>query len=274
MNHFSKKLIELMIFICVFFCPVGVGMDDDFALYSRKKDKDESVNYYRDNKSLDSTEHGNAGDNDGIIQRRELLTRLNKLKEEGGLYVNKCVCNPDSLTISKEPSGEQWVNRFPTSAVLSDLLPAFSTSVQNFINSIENAGGHVRISATYRPVERAYLMHYSWRIAREGLNPSEVPDKEGVNIDWTHKGNHTAAVTAARDMVSGYHTVYKPVLTSRHTQKRAIDMTITDIMGKVLKNADGTEVLVRSQSQLHSVGATYGVYKLASDPPHWSDDGH
>ena len=261
------------IYLCVF-CPAGVGMNDDFALYSRRKDKDESVNYYQDNQSLDSTEHGNAGNNDGIIQRRELLTRLNKLKEEGGLYVNKCICNPGSLTISKEPSGAQWVNRFPTSAVLSDLLPAFSTSVQNFINSIKNAGGHVRISATYRPVERAYLMHYSWRIAREGLNPSEVPDKEGVNIDWTHKGNHTAAVTAARNMVSGYHTVYKPVLTSRHTQKRAIDMTITDIMGKVLKNADGTEVLVRSQSQLHSVGASYGVYKLVSDPPHWSDDGH
>jgi hypothetical protein len=78
------------------------------------------------------------------------------------------------------------VNRFPTSAVLSDLLPAFSAAVQNFINSIENAGGHVRISATYRPIARAYLMHYSWRIAREGLSPSEVPDKEGVNIDWTH----------------------------------------------------------------------------------------
>jgi hypothetical protein len=75
-------------------------------------------------------------------------------------------------------------------------------------------------------------------------------------------------------MVSGYHTVFKPVLSSRHTQKRAIDMTITDVMGKVLKNADGSEVLVRSQPQLHSVGATFGVHKLVTDPPHWSDDGH
>jgi hypothetical protein len=107
------------------FCPAGVGRNNDFVLYSRQKDKDEGVNYYQANHSLDSTEHGNAGNNDGIIQRRELLTRLNKLKEEGELYINKCICNPDSLAISKEPSGRQWVNRFPTSAVLSDLLPAF-----------------------------------------------------------------------------------------------------------------------------------------------------
>jgi hypothetical protein len=51
-------------------------------------------------------------------------------------------------------------------------------------------------------------------------------------------------------------------------------MTITDVMGKVLKNADGSEVLVRSQPQLHSVGATFGVHKLVTDLPHWSDDGH
>lgn len=51
-------------------------------------------------------------------------------------------------------------------------------------------------------------------------------------------------------------------------------MTITGITGKLLKNANGTEVYIQSQSSLHAVGATYGVYKLLSDPPHWSDDGH
>ncbi|MDB5964086.1 MAG: hypothetical protein JWQ72_586 [Polaromonas sp.] len=25
---------------------------------------------------------------------------------------------------------------------------------------------------------------------------------------------------------------------------------------------------------LHGVGASYGVFKLVSDPPHWSDNGH
>src|SRR5471030_353984 len=256
------------------FCPTGVGRNNDFALYSRQKDKDEGVNYYSANSSLDSNKHGNNGNNDGIIQRGELLTRLNKLRDEGQKHINKCLCNPNSVDISKEPSGGAWVNRFPTSASLEDLLPAFSSSVRNFIQSIKNAGGNVRVSATYRPVERAYLMHYSWRIAREGMVPEDVPAKQGVNIDWTHKGNHASAVAAAQDMVSGYQIVYKPVLTSRHTQKRAIDMTITNIIGKLLKDASGNEVLIQSPSSLHSVGVTYGVYKLLSDPPHWSDDGH
>ncbi|MEJ5074337.1 hypothetical protein WH357_18675 [Enterobacter ludwigii] len=256
------------------FCPAGVGRDDGFALYSRQKDKDEDVNYYQANSSLDSNQHGNLGNNDGVIQRGELLSRLNKLRDEGRKYVNKCLCYPDAISVSKEPSGSQWVRRFETSSNISDLSPEFSTAVNNFTRSIIDAGGHVRVSATYRPVERAYLMHYAWKIAREGMRPSSVPAKDGVNIDWTHKGNDNAAFAAAQDMVNGYHIVYGPVLSSRHTQRRAIDMTITGVIGKYLKNASGNNVLVSSQSKLHEVGASFGVHKLLSDPPHWSDDGH
>ncbi|HAT1618042.1 TPA: hypothetical protein I8Y09_004803 [Raoultella ornithinolytica] len=188
--------------------------------------------------------------------------------------MNRCLCNPDAISVSKEPSGSQWVRRFETSSNVSDLSPEFSTAVNNFIRTIVDAGGHVRVSATYRPVERAYLMHYAWKIAREGMRPSSVPAKDGVNIDWTHKGNDNAAFAAAQDMVNGYHIVYGPVLSSRHTQRRAIDMTITGVIGKHLKNASGNNVLVSSQSKLHEVGASFGVHKLLSDPPHWSDDGH
>ncbi|VTM10860.1 Uncharacterised protein [Raoultella terrigena] len=58
------------------FCPIGVGQNDDFALYSRQRDESEHVNYYQANSSLDSTECGNNGNNDGVIQRSELLSRL------------------------------------------------------------------------------------------------------------------------------------------------------------------------------------------------------
>jgi hypothetical protein len=72
-----------MIFICTFFALLVLEGIMTLFYIADKKDKDEGVNYYQANHSLDSTEHGNAGNNDGIIQRRELLTRLNKLKEEG-----------------------------------------------------------------------------------------------------------------------------------------------------------------------------------------------
>jgi hypothetical protein len=47
-----------------------------------------------------------------------------------------------------------------------------------------------------------------------------------------------------------------------------------------IKNAKGDEVTITTtprtgndNKELHAVGATYGVHKLVSDPPHWSHDG-
>lgn len=257
------------------FSPIGVGKDDNYALYSKQRDIDEGVTYYRDNSSLDSSKNGNSGNDDGVIQRKELLSRLTKLREEGTNKINECRCKLDNqpLQITKEPSGTNWINRFPTSSEISDLTPGFEASVTRFISAIKNAGGAVRVSATHRPSERAYLMHYSWRISREGLSPEQVPEKEGVNIDWTHRGNIDAATTAARNMVNAYRIVFRPALTSRHIQRRAIDMTITNIVGKSIAKADGSMVIVNRLSDLNPVGSSYGVIKLISDPPHWSDDG-
>jgi uncharacterized Zn-binding protein involved in type VI secretion len=38
--------------------------------------------------------------------------------------------------------------------------------------------------------------------------------------------------------------------------------------------ASDKDVTIKKMSDLHAVGASYGVHKLVSDPPHWSDDGH
>ena len=79
-----------------------------------------------------------------------------------------------------EPSGPQWVNRFPTSKSTADLEQPFRAGVERFIAALTAAGANVAIEATRRPPERAYLMHFSFRIAREGLNPADVPSKPGV----------------------------------------------------------------------------------------------
>jgi hypothetical protein len=79
---------------------------------------------------------------------------------------------------------------------------------------------------------------------------------------------------AARKMASGYDIVYPPELTTRHTERSAIDMTISGVKNKKIKNASDIDVLIKKDSDLHAVGATYGVNKLVSDPPHWSDNGH
>jgi len=174
---------------------------------------------------------------------------------------------------ARERSGAQWVPRFPGSASLADLESAFRANATNFIDALKQAGASVHIAATYRPRKRAYLMHYSSKIARGEIRPEDVPSMEGVNIEWVHDSDE-ASKQAARDMVSGFGIVFPPALISRHTERAAVDMTITGIVGRTIKNASGQDVTIHQMNELFPVGASYGVHKLVSDPPHWSDDGH
>ena len=183
------------------------------------------------------------------------------------------------------PSGASWTTQFPTSTSTTDLDPSFRPNAENFISALTAAGASVDISTTERPKERAYLMHYAWKIAKEGMDPSAVPAMAGVNIDWVHKkadGTPDLAKSkaAAQAMVDAYQIVYAPVLSSRHTERLAVDMTISWTGPLKIKNATGTEVNITStprtgtNADLIQVGKTYGVIKLESDPPHWSSDGH
>lgn len=171
-----------------------------------------------------------------------------------------------------ELSGASWVSRFPTSTSVEDLDPAFRSAVTQFIDAINAAGGRVRVSATYRPAERAYLMHFAWDVANGLCSPSAVPAMVGVDIQWDH-GDDAASKKAAQEMVRAYQIVFRPSLTSNHSGRTAIDMTISDVVKKIVKNKSGDDVEIKKLSDLNAVGASFGVYKLVSDPPHWSADG-
>ena len=58
------------------------------------------------------------------------------------------------------------------------------------------------------------------------IPPGEATPMAGVAIDWTHGGNTAAAREAAAKMVSTYAIRFPAALVSRHTQRRAVDMTI------------------------------------------------
>ena len=186
----------------------------------------------------------------------------------------------------KELSGPQWVARFPGSRNTADLLPAFQLAVNRSIAALRTAGANVIISATYRPPERAFLMHYSFRIAREGFDPNNVPQQAGIEICWIHRDNDGNpnlgdSVAAAEQMVQAYNIAHRPALASRHTQRRAIDMTITWAGDLAITDGNGNLVNITSlprnganNADLHAVGGSYGVIKLVGDAPHWSDDGH
>ena len=182
-------------------------------------------------------------------------------------------------------SGPAWVSQFPNSTDVDDLTPAFGDGVKKFIAAVRAGGATVAIANTLRPPERAYLMHFSFAIAREGLDPNSVPPRAGVDIQWVHPDapgipSAKASKDAAEAMVKKYGIVFKPALNSRHTEGNAIDMTIAWTGDLVIKKADGTSVTVTSaprdggNGSLQKVGESYGVIKLPTDPPHWSTDGH
>jgi hypothetical protein len=176
---------------------------------------------------------------------------------------------------ARELSGPVWVQRFPGSRSPEDLAEGFKSAVKRFLNALDEAGADVTISATFRPPERAYLMHYAWEIAHRNIAAGDVPPMTGVDIEWVHP---TAA--AAQAMVDAYDMVQVAALRSRHTERKAIDMSIAWSGTLGIRNAAGQMVTIATSprtggnSRLHAVGRTYGVIKLVSDPPHWSTDGH
>ena len=179
-----------------------------------------------------------------------------------------------------ELSGPQWCGRFPGSRSPDDLDPEWRGRVLAFISSMQRGGATISVSATYRPPERAYLMHWCWMITNLSQAPASVPPMPGVDIDWTHHGDIRAARAAAGAMVKAYDLDFAPSLTSRHVVRRAIDMTIGWNSRLTVRDFDGnvhyilTDPRDGTNHELIRVGASFGVIKLVTDNPHWSDDGH
>jgi hypothetical protein len=198
-----------------------------------------------------------------------------------------------------EPSGHIWITRYPTSASVKDLEQHFRERVKRFLDALTEADADVTITATRRPQERAYLMHYAWMIVHQKVAPADVPafkpivpgTNGTVNISWVHPGREAAkslaaSLAGAAAMVRGFgltHLHVAPSLNSLHIFGRAIDMVISWDGHLIVKNSNGKTVTIKSlprsgvNRELIHVGLTYGVHHLISaekDPPHWSTNGH
>lgn len=192
--------------------------------------------------------------------------------------------NAHPLMDNKELSGAQWARRFSGSNDTKGLSGNFRHAVDDFIYAMTEAGIEVTIDATYRPIQRSYLMHWSWRIVNDGQDPAKVPAMAGVEIEWDHQ-TASRSVLAAKEMVDAFsmrRLRTRPALRSQHNWGMAIDMSLTWRGMVSIKDANGTMVQIKSSPrsgmnrQLIRIGATYGVKKYAGggrDVPHWSNNG-
>lgn len=197
------------------------------------------------------------------------------------------------MAISQPPpaertlSGPAWCNQFPTSRSVNDLQPAFRDRVRAFLAALSQANATVAISATLRPPQRAFLMHWCYLIGRQNQDPATADTMAGVAIDWVHRGpggapDRPASRQAAADMADTYQLQPQvvPSLTSRHIEGRAIDMTISWSGTPTVRDGAGRPVTLppmaaaAARPTLDGIGRSYGVLPLAGDPVHWSDDGH
>lgn len=209
----------------------------------------------------------------------DLLSATTKQKLGADFIPAMDILNAYAKRIRFRLSGPHWYDNFPTSRSISDLASPFREKVAAFQKALIDAGAQTIIAATYRPPQRAYMMHYSARISRGEIRAENVPRMAGVDIQWVHYTN-AVSVQAAQLMVNEFGIGGNPVaLKSRHTERLAIDWNITWEGVLKIKKRDGTLINIGAPTNganntvLYSVGASYGVFKLANDPPHWSVDG-
>ena len=117
---------------------------------------------------------------------------------------------------------------------------------------------------------------------RGGYGKTET-QKENIPINWIHtdsSGNYSEKISRAKamEMKNAYGMKYIASITSNHILGKAIDMTITWIKDIKIKDKAGKEYILTPNNgakckELHDIGATYGVYKLLKDDPHWSFNG-
>lgn len=210
----------------------------------------------------------------------------------GGNVTFRLTCTAESLTDAG------WADQFPGTSRIEDLDEPFQGKVRSFIGAMRAAGIHVSPLATFRPAQRAYMMHYGWLIARGSISPKEVPafapqgDEAPIDICWVHPKNDgtydaDASKAGARQLLRGLGVDPElgtaPALRGRHTTREAIDMRTTwDRERLTIENANGREITIDTRprnglnAQLMRVGATYGVHHFRNpeqDRNHWSSDG-
>lgn len=110
-------------------------------------------------------------------------------------------------------------------------------------------------------------------------NPVRYYPRCGCPRNNIHYHQYTECMTQSKNLARRYNIVRRPSRQSRHVEGLAVDMTIAWTGNLAIRTRNGATVAISTTPrngdniQLHAIGASYEVYKLLDDTPHWSSDG-
>lgn len=203
------------------------------------------------------------------------------------------------------PIGPRWASRYlePESdegklAALARANPSFAERIEHLIRQLRAQGAFVQVESAVRSRERGLLLYASFTLSRADseqelerrirhvseLNRAWHLD---VPIRWRLPGPWTATVEAARQLADTYGVVYATVRGARRSQHyggAAVDFVAVRLPRRLeleapsgarhvfdLSGVDHTRELSLAPEIIGWVEREYGIKKLRTDYPHWSD---
>lgn len=202
--------------------------------------------------------------------------------------------------------GSIWTAAYPQPETEAEHLAALAEHNRGLVDRLNHLfaqlrrqGATVEINASVRRRERGYLIYGAYILSRSrtarqvarrlrGLARLQGAAGLRVPIRWSHPAGWRATVRAARKMADAYGVVYatrRGALHSDHYDGRAVDFSVTGLPPALeLESYDGRR---RSTFDLSDpaeprdlnltprliawVEEAYGIEKLKTDYPHWTD---
>jgi hypothetical protein len=206
-----------------------------------------------------------------------------------------------------DPPGPRWTMRYRNpldeAARLSAISertgsPDLERRIRSLVEQLRAQGAEVYVNSTVRSPERGYLMWGAFVLSRaesqrdleataERLDRANREWGLEVSITWRAPGDWRATRESAREMADTYQVVFateRGARASSHYGGRAVDLVALDLPRRVVLQApDGarqafdlsgnheTLDLSLTPALIEWVEAHFGLEKLRSDYPHWSD---
>ncbi len=206
-----------------------------------------------------------------------------------------------------DPLGPRWTARYRNPADEESMLEAlaaaggadFADRIRNLLEQFRAQGAEAWVFSTVRSRERGYLIYGAFILSRadreETVNQRigtlvELNREWGLDIPirWRHPDGWRATVDAAEAMANAYNVVYATRAGARyssHYGAGAADFAAMGLPREVTLTAPGGETrrifdlsdpdhprdLNLAPAMIEWVEEHFGMEKLRSDYPHWSD---